>query len=91
MSRLVIGVRLEDLGDVVTLREYCGLYRECESKVRYQVKTGTCRVPPAMTRPLRWRRADLVADINTATASADRKKFARARMTRATSPAPSSL
>ena len=59
MSLWKDGIRLEDLGSIVVLREYCALYREGESKVRYQVKTGTCRVPPAMTRPLRWRKACL--------------------------------
>jgi len=73
-------VRLEDLGELVTVREYCGLYRECERKVRQQLRTGTCRVPPAMTRPYRWRRADLERDILGASAVADRKKFAQQQL-----------
>lgn len=79
MSRNVRGVKLADLGDVVTLREYCGLYRECESKVRQQLKTGTCRVPPAFAHPVRWRKANLEADILGASAVADRKKHAKAK------------
>jgi hypothetical protein len=80
MSLWKNGIRLEDLGSIIVLREYCLLYREGESKVRYQVKTGTCRVPPCMTRPLRWRKADIERDINGSTAAADRKKHARAKL-----------
>jgi hypothetical protein len=77
MSLRQPGLRLEDLGTLVTLKEYCRLYREGEWKVRHQVRSGTCRVPPAMTRPLRWRRADLEADVNGSTAAADRKRYAK--------------
>jgi len=79
MSLRAPGLRLEDLGTLLTLKEYCGVYREGEWKVRHQVRTGTCRVAPAMTRPLRWRNADVEAEINGSTASADRKRHAKSK------------
>ena len=78
------GLRLEALGDLVTLAEYTAWARNGSIKTTYhQVARGACLVPPFAIKPKPlWRRADLQArlDQGSAVLVAQRSDRARRRL-----------
>jgi hypothetical protein len=54
---------LEHLPAVLTLREMSGLYRISPSTIRRGLQNGTFRPRPWDRYPYRWKRSDVLADL----------------------------
>lgn len=48
---------------VMKISDMVLVYRNSESRIRSEVKRGICRPMPFAYRPLRWRRSDVIADL----------------------------